>query len=403
MWLSSVGLIYSARSNMNVRLNYSQTVARPTFRELAAYYSYDPTIGDFIEGNPRLTMTSIDNVTKLNAEDVYEQPVPSLDLVVSKRLGKRTTLRFAARNLLDAEIERTYGEDGNLRFSSYTKGVTLSFAVGVANTFALDAWGESLLAPVPRATIEQGVPGGAPMLENILIDGKGHDPGETNGARVVERAAGKEWQYLGLDLTAGYRSRVTQYRRGLLFVEPDLLVLHDHLVAPKPVAFRFVLHPPTVTALDREWGDLRITGSNAQAQVHAPGTRQSLRAWHRVDCPADVLLPGTVTMQMGPTNRLERADSIVVLALTRSGTRSDYAFRLIESDSAVGVRIHRQGWPTLIAFRLDAGAAEASLTGFKFQGPVGVDVFRPRRGHPWRGDASDRRGGGLGPVRSFGE
>jgi outer membrane receptor protein involved in Fe transport len=269
--LPSLGLIYSARSNMNVRLNYSQTVARPTFRELAAYYSYDPTIGDFIEGNPRLTMTSIDNydvrwewfphpgevvsvslfykdlqdaiersdlkvdsevisfknrpestlyglefearrtldflgdslrpfsiggnlalvqseakllpeelsnkrlffpnvedrralydqspyivnfdvsydnpkigttaalilnvsgpriaITKLNAEDVYEQPAPSLDMVVSKRLGKRTTLRFAARNLLDPEIERTYGEDGNLLYSSYTKGVTLSFSV----------------------------------------------------------------------------------------------------------------------------------------------------------------------------------------------------------------------------------------------------------------------------------
>jgi hypothetical protein len=255
-------------------------------------------------------------------------------------------------------------------------------AVGVANAFALDAWGESLLAPVPRVAIEQGVPGGASMFENILIDGKGHDPAGTNGARVVERAAGKEWQYLGLDLTAGFRSRVTQYRRGLLFVEPDLLVLHDHLVAPKPVAFQFVLHPPAATALDRDWGDLRIAGSNAQARVHAPGSRQSPRTWQRVESRADTLLPGTVTMQLGPTNRLEHVDLIVVFAVTPAGTANDYAFKLVESDSAIGARIHRQGWPVLVAFRVDPTAPGASMTGFRFEGPVGVDIFRPKRGHP---------------------
>jgi outer membrane receptor protein involved in Fe transport len=270
--LPSLGLIYAANSNMNVRLNYSQTIARPTFRELAAYYSYDPTIGDFIEGNPLLKMTGIDNydlrwewfphpgelfsvslfykdlrdaiersdlkvdsevitfknrpeatlygiefearrtldflgdsfrpfsvggnlalvqsdaellpqelenkqqffpdvsdtrplydqspyivnfdfnyentrlgtraalilnvsgpriaITKLNAEDIYEQPAPTLDLVLSQKLGNKTTLRFTARNLLDSRIERTYGKSGDLLYSSYTKGVTLGLSVG---------------------------------------------------------------------------------------------------------------------------------------------------------------------------------------------------------------------------------------------------------------------------------
>ena len=50
--LPSAGLIYAVNPNMNIRLNYSQTIARPSFRELAAYYSYDPIINDFVEGNP---------------------------------------------------------------------------------------------------------------------------------------------------------------------------------------------------------------------------------------------------------------------------------------------------------------------------------------------------------------
>lgn len=269
--LPSVGLIYSVSSNMNVRLNYSQTIARPTFRELAAYYSYDPTIGDFIEGNPLLEMTSIDNydvrwewfphpgevlsvslfykdlenaiersdlkvdsevitfknrptaklygvelearknlgflgdplqpfslggnvslvkseaellpeelankqqffpdvsstrplydqspyiinadvsythprarttaslifntagpriaITKLNADDVYEQPAPTLDFVVSQQFGRHTTVKFYAKNLLDPTIERTYGENSDLIYSSYKKGLTFGLTL----------------------------------------------------------------------------------------------------------------------------------------------------------------------------------------------------------------------------------------------------------------------------------
>ncbi len=263
-WLPAVGLIYEVRSNMNVRLNYSQTVARPSFRELASYYAYDPLIDEYVQGNPQLAMSSIENydlrwewfrksgemlsvslfykelrdaiergdlttygdvitylnrgkaqlfgielearkslgdwagslspfsvggnfsyvmseveltaeelfavrsflpgasstrplydqspyiinvdltysrprsgtsvalvfnitgpriaLTKLNTEDVYEQAAPALDLVVSQKLGKHLTAKFAAKNLLDPEFERTYGKDSALIYSSYSKG-----------------------------------------------------------------------------------------------------------------------------------------------------------------------------------------------------------------------------------------------------------------------------------------
>jgi TonB-dependent receptor len=59
--LPSVGLIWSARPNMSVRANWSQTLARPSFRELAAYRSYDPNLDIELEGNPTLQITSIQN------------------------------------------------------------------------------------------------------------------------------------------------------------------------------------------------------------------------------------------------------------------------------------------------------------------------------------------------------
>ena len=261
--LPSVGLIYTIVTNMNLRASYSQTVARPGFRELAAYYSYDPIISDFVEGNPLLNMTAIRNydvrwewfrkpgevlsvslfykdlkdaiergnvkqegdvityfnsdaklygiefearkslefadeslspfsvggnlslvesevklapndlavkrnffpnlsetrplydqspyilnldvsytqektgtsasviyniageriaLTKLNTADIYEQAVPSLDFVASQKVGKHATVKFAAKNLLDPKVERTYGQEGSLIYSSYSRG-----------------------------------------------------------------------------------------------------------------------------------------------------------------------------------------------------------------------------------------------------------------------------------------
>jgi outer membrane receptor protein involved in Fe transport len=61
-------------------------------------------------------------ITKLNTDDVYEQPVPTLDFIISQKLGRHMTLKFGAKNLLDPKIERTYGKKSNLLYSSYTRG-----------------------------------------------------------------------------------------------------------------------------------------------------------------------------------------------------------------------------------------------------------------------------------------
>lgn len=59
--LPSVNLVYGLTASMNARLAYSRTLARPTFRELAPYASFD-FIGDYIFiGNPGLQRTLIDN------------------------------------------------------------------------------------------------------------------------------------------------------------------------------------------------------------------------------------------------------------------------------------------------------------------------------------------------------
>jgi len=61
-YLPSVNLNYSTSERSNLRAAYSRTLARPTFRELAPYASFD-FIGDFVLiGNDSLQRTLVDNI-----------------------------------------------------------------------------------------------------------------------------------------------------------------------------------------------------------------------------------------------------------------------------------------------------------------------------------------------------
>ena len=60
--LPSFNMVYSPLEEMNVRIGYGRTVARPVFRELAPYASYDYKAGLRKIGNPDLQKTTVDNV-----------------------------------------------------------------------------------------------------------------------------------------------------------------------------------------------------------------------------------------------------------------------------------------------------------------------------------------------------
>ncbi len=59
--LPSLSLTYKLNAKMNLRLAYNRTLARPSFRELAPYESFDFLTGGFVVGNPNLERALIDN------------------------------------------------------------------------------------------------------------------------------------------------------------------------------------------------------------------------------------------------------------------------------------------------------------------------------------------------------
>jgi len=60
--LPSVNLIFNAKDNMNLRFGYNRTIARPTFREISPFSSFDFQGGVVWLGNPDLQRSVIDNI-----------------------------------------------------------------------------------------------------------------------------------------------------------------------------------------------------------------------------------------------------------------------------------------------------------------------------------------------------
>jgi hypothetical protein len=59
--LPALSLIYTPMTNMNIRLSYSHTIARPTFREFSPAETFDFVGGDTITGNPNLAISQVRN------------------------------------------------------------------------------------------------------------------------------------------------------------------------------------------------------------------------------------------------------------------------------------------------------------------------------------------------------
>jgi hypothetical protein len=263
-----------------------------------------------------------------------------------------------------------------VRFRLYTNAAPN--APRLFNTFEIEAFGERLLSSPEAGSLRQSLVV-APTNDsphNVLVNGVGPELGCTDSMKMIEQVSGPDWCYIALDVTPAYRGRLKQYQRGVLFVEPDLFILHDHLEAREPMSFQMLLHPPAATRVDPDWHDLRWETSKVNLWINSP-SRRELRSWERVGSSSDAVLADTVTMKLGPTNKVNQIDLLTVFAVRPGSLKMDYAFKLVESNTAVGARIQRDGLPTLVAFRVDPANSNSSLDSFKFSGPVGVGVFRP--------------------------
>ena len=218
--------------------------------------------------------------------------------------------------------------------------------------------------------------------DSLCLDGQVVRATGTNLPRPVERRSSKEWEYASADLVNGYGPGLKQFKRHLLYVQPDLFVICDEICLVQPAAISTGLWFPENLWFDSARGEWRVQLTNAGLAVRLFGSpRSAWRSWldsgaADSDGGKD---SGLKCLRAGVTNKIIELRQITVLALHEKDKRRSLAFKLLESETAIGVRVHRDGLPTLIAFRKSIVAGEADLTGMKFAGPVAVDVFQPKR------------------------
>lgn len=178
--------------------------------------------------------------------------------------------------------------------------------------------------------------------------------GTSSAATVVTNIIGPDWQFLSLKLA-------DQRERGILYIAPDLLAILDR-------SSGLTLDSTAHAQVDPVWGDLIVSNANSVLRVNSPAPKKHLRRWEETT-------PGHYSVAANPA---ATPFILTIFAHSSEASPTAFAFKLLESNTAIGARVHRNGLPALLAFKIDATVESASLTGFPFRGPVGVDVFKPR-------------------------
>ena len=167
--LPSLSLTWKLRSNMNVRASWTQTIARPTFRELAPVATEEFIFGDKYVGNPDLQISHIENT------DLRWEWFPTSGSVLSAGIfGKK--IRDPIELISFSVASNVYLQPVN-----YEKGRVKGFEVEARSSLSgLGAWAKGLQAgtnftwidsevDVPQAEQESLAPYGLDEAKRRLL------------------------------------------------------------------------------------------------------------------------------------------------------------------------------------------------------------------------------------------
>jgi len=107
----------------------------------------------------------------------------------------------------------------------------------------------------------------------LEIDGQGQPKTAAATGKFVVFQPGKEFDYVVGDATPGYGGTVERYRRHLLFMKPDVLLVVDEVKAASPVSLKFWLHGRAPFTIDPSTGRVELTFGKASLAgfLRSPG------------------------------------------------------------------------------------------------------------------------------------
>ncbi len=145
--LPAASAVITLWTNLNLRLGYGQTVARPSFRELSPYDSYESELGLVLRGNPNLEMAAIQSYDArvewypkpgnlLSAGFFYkevERPIEWISVSVDDELIQPINRDNKPATLMGVEFEGRQSLDF---ITSQLKGLTLGANVTLIKSVA---------------------------------------------------------------------------------------------------------------------------------------------------------------------------------------------------------------------------------------------------------------------------
>ncbi|MEN8151564.1 MAG: DUF4962 domain-containing protein [Planctomycetota bacterium] len=104
-------------------------------------------------------------------------------------------------------------------------------------------------------------------VNSITVSGRGQRTCSTEAfGEVTDFFTSKHLDYVEGEAGKAYARDVKSFRRGILFVKPDLVVIHDTLLAETDASFEWYLHSPT--PMVREGSVVSVTNGRASAAAY---------------------------------------------------------------------------------------------------------------------------------------
>ncbi|KAA2244470.1 outer membrane beta-barrel protein [Chitinophaga agrisoli] len=200
-FLPSANVVYALTEKTNLRLSYSNTVARPEFREIASFSFYDFINSAAIFGNPKLKQTRINNV--------------DLRYEIYPHAGETFAVSAFYKRFKDPISEIWYSIDNNDKtYVNLDDATVLGAELEVRKNleFLLQKWGTNSFVFLNAAYIHSSIknpengaingktrplPGQSPYLFNAGL--QFNDPGNTMGLTILYNRIGQRINTVGDD------------------------------------------------------------------------------------------------------------------------------------------------------------------------------------------------------------
>jgi hypothetical protein len=238
-------------------------------------------------------------------------------------------------------------EDVHVLFKSSPFG-SRSHGHNAQNGFQLNAYGEALL---PACTFRD-LHGSAfhrkwvwnTISQNsVLVDGRGQGPhGVGSPGRISAERLGPDWDYVAGDAAEAYEGRLTRFRRHVLLVKPDVVVLCDDLEAREPSTFQFLLHAYSAFEIDPARSELRVERPRAGAVIrYLSPVPLAWRQWDGYEPPPTREFPNLWHAEAATREKLAALRMLTVIVPHRAGRRAEWRAERTDREGAAGLRFER--------------------------------------------------------------